>query len=146
MREIKYRGFNRKNNVWLYGFYLQNRKAHFVAPDEFATGKTWDDYEIDPETLGQFINRKDKKGNDIYDGDILYVEFSDGSHSYSLIGWNEKQMCWGCMDSYAYQSSIEVCGFAEFNDYVLNAYLREALICEVVGNVHDNPDLLKTTD
>lgn len=146
MRQILFRGFNRKNNVWLYGFYLQNRKAHFVAPDEFATGKTWDDYEIDPETLGQFINRKDKKGNDIYDGDILYVEFSDGSNSYSLIGWNEKQMCWGCMDSYAYQSSIEVCGFAEFNDYVLNAYLREALICEVVGNVHDNPDLLKTTD
>lgn len=90
MRQILFRGFNRKNNVWLYGFYLQNRKAHFVAPDEFATGKTWDDYEIDPETLGQFINRKDKKGNDIYDGDILYVEFSDGSHSYSLIGWNEK--------------------------------------------------------
>jgi uncharacterized phage protein (TIGR01671 family) len=146
MRQILFRGFNRKNNVWLYGFYLQNRKAHFVAPDEFATGKTWDDYEIDPETLGQFINRKDKKGNDIYDGDILYVEFSDGSNSYSLIGWNEKQMCWGCMDRYAYQSSIEVCDFAEFNDYVLKAYLREALICEVVGNVHDNPDLLKTTD
>ena len=146
MRQILFRGFNRKNNVWLYGFYLQNRKAHFVAPDEFATGKTWDDYEIDPETLGQFINRKDKKGNDIYDGDILYVEFSDGSHSYSLIGWNKKQMCWGCMDSYAYQSSIEVCDFAEFKGYVLNAYLREALICEVVGNVHDNPDLLKTTD
>jgi uncharacterized phage protein (TIGR01671 family) len=146
MRQILFRGFNRKNNVWLYGFYLQNRKAHFVAPDEFATGKTWDDYEIDPETLGQFINRKDKKGNDIYDGDILFVEFSDGSSSYSLIGWNEKQMCWGCMDRYAYQSSIEVCDFAEFNDYVLKAYLREALICEVVGNVHDNPDLLKTTD
>jgi uncharacterized phage protein (TIGR01671 family) len=146
MRQILFRGFNRKNNVWLYGFYLQNRKAHFIAPDEFATGKTWDDYEIDPETLGQFINRKDKKGNDIYDGDILYVEFSDGSNSYSLIGWNEKQMCWGCMDRYAYQSSIEVCDFAEFNGYVLNAYLREALICKVVGNVHDNPDLLKTTD
>ena len=50
------------------------------------------------------------------------------------------------MDSYAYQSSIKVCDFAEFNGYVLNAYLREALICKVVGNVHDNPDLLKTTD
>ena len=38
-REIKFRGFNRKNNVWLYGFYLQNRGAHFVCPDEFAGAK-----------------------------------------------------------------------------------------------------------
>ena len=34
MREIKFRGFNRKNNVWLYGFYLQNRGVHFIVPDE----------------------------------------------------------------------------------------------------------------
>lgn len=77
MREIKFRGFNRKNNVWLYGFYLQkrwssessaesdsstaesrqssakaSRGAHFIVPDEFADGKSWDDYEIDPATLG----------------------------------------------------------------------------------------------
>ena len=146
MREIKFRGFNRKNNVWLYGFYLQNRGAHFVCPDEFATGKTWEDYEIDPDTLGQLINRKDKKGNDIYDGDILYVEFSDGSHVHALIGWNEKQMCWGCMSSYDYQSIAEDYDFAEFKGYVLNAYLKEALICEVVGNVHDKPELLQTTN
>ena len=146
MRQILFRGFNRKNNVWLHGFYLQNRGAHFVCPDEFATGKTWDDYEIDPETLGQLLDRKDKNGNDIYDGDILYVEFADGSHNYSLIGWNEQQMCWGCMSNYDYQSIADGYDFAEFKGYVLNAYLREALICEVVGNVYDNPELLQTTD
>ena len=98
---------------------------------------------VDKDTVGQFINRKDKKGNDIYDGDILYVEFSDGSHSYCLIGWNEKNMCWGCMTNYDYKSIADGYDFAEFNGYLLNAFLKEALICEVVGNIHDNPELLK---
>ena len=74
MREIKFRGFNRKNNEWLYGFYLQNRGAHFVCPDEFADGKSWDDYEIDTDTLGQFTGLQDKNGTDVFEGDWILLE------------------------------------------------------------------------
>ena len=74
MREIKFRGFNRKNSEWLYGFYLQNRGAHFVCPDEFADGKSWDDYEIDPDTLGQFTGLQDKNGTDVFEGDWVLLE------------------------------------------------------------------------
>ena len=71
MREIKFRGFNRKNNQWLYGFYLQNRGAHFVCPDEFATNKSWDDYEVDPETVGQFTGLLDEDKREVYEGDVI---------------------------------------------------------------------------
>lgn len=54
MRTIKFRGFNKKNNVWLYGFYVQSRGKHFVTPDEFANGKSWEDYEVEEESVGQF--------------------------------------------------------------------------------------------
>ena len=74
MRTIKFRGFNAKNNQWLYGSHIINRGKHFVAPDEFADDKTWEDYEVEPETIGQFTGLVDLKGVDIYEGDILRVE------------------------------------------------------------------------
>lgn len=79
MRVIKYRGFNPKNREWLYGFYLQNRGFHFVCPDEWAAQKTWDDYQIDPSTLGQFTGMKDCHKREIYEGDTVKVAPFKGS-------------------------------------------------------------------
>ena len=49
MRKIKFRGYNIKNQRWLYGYYLVNRGKHFVVEDEICTpDKTWEDFEVDP--------------------------------------------------------------------------------------------------
>ena len=73
VKVIKFKGFNKKNSVWLYGFYLQNRGAHFVCPDEFAVGKTWEDYEVDPSTVKQLLYVT-KEGKEIYEDDDLHIE------------------------------------------------------------------------
>lgn len=132
MREIKFRGFNRKNNEWLYGFYLQNRGAHFVCPDEFAIGKSWDDYEIDPDTLGQFTGLHDKKGNEIYEGDVVRIYDSD----YEKYSVQQVKFAHG------------VFGVDNWTKKILTT-LSFFMGCdseysvEVIGNIHDHPSLLQ---
>ncbi len=90
IRPIKFKGYNKKNGVWLYGFYLQNRGAHFVAPDEFADGKTWEDYEVDPESVGQFIGLDDDCGKEIYEGDL--IKYGDSAFDYKIV-WDGPLFC-----------------------------------------------------
>ena len=134
MREIKFRGFNRKNNVWLYGFYLQNRGAHFVCPDEWATGKTWEDYEIDPDTLGQYTGLKDKNGKEIYDGDILTNERGDILH---VVAYSEEEAGFVGIISSLKEKSGKPFTTGLNQPWLTNKEKK------VIGNIHDNPELLK---
>lgn len=136
MREIKFRGFNRKNGVWLYGFYLQNRGAHFVCPDEFADGKSWDDYEIDPETRGEYTGQKDKNGQEIYEGDVV-ATVVNGCRYVQEVVWSDVTN-----------------GFS-FRGHGCGPIFHKPSCMEVIGNIYDrsvtqgdacqskNPELLK---
>ena len=139
MREIKFRGYNRKNKQWLYGFYLQNRGAHFVAPDEFATGKSWEDYEIDPATLGQFTGFTDSKETDIYDGDIIQVK----GGPYHQIKWLNEIGGFGICNLVSMRELTkwpDRCLFSIPAQDWWQDFGREII---VAGNIHDNPDYLE---
>ena len=128
LRTLKFRGYNKKRGIWLYGNYILNRGAHFIAPKEFADGKTWEDYEVEPKTIGQFTGLTDKNDKEIYEGDIIQSE----------------------SEEFVYQVVFNETRFASFGlkreqDMFLH-YFGEALEaedCKVIGNVFDNPELLK---
>ncbi len=126
-REIKFRGWNKKNGTWLYGFYLQNRGEHFVCPDELATGKVFEDYEVDLESVGQFTGLRDKNGKEIYEGDI--IRFCKGQKKDKSGHWvddtEDRVVIW------------PHCGFS-----ISDLSKCEDSI-EVIGNIYENPELLK---
>lgn len=72
MRTIKFRGWNPKNKCWLYGFYLKNRGQHFIAEEGIQPpGRTWQDFEVLPDTVGQFTGMVDVDGKDVFEGDVM---------------------------------------------------------------------------
>lgn len=144
MRQIKFRGRD-EDGEWLYGD-LRQRMGYFpsiIEPYCTDEGKVgYRELSVEENTIGQYINLHDRKDHEIYDGDILFVEFQDKSGGYYLVGWNDKTASWGIMDAYSYQSIGEGFDFAEFRNYVLLGFLEKAIVCEVAGNIHDNPELM----
>jgi len=93
MREIKFRGLSGKD--WVYGtvleMYFYGVKSIHIC--EGVYGGDIDSAQVDPETIGQFVFRRDKKGDEVYEGDTLYdgiscifnVEYSIEEAAFVLV-------------------------------------------------------------
>lgn len=127
MREIKFRGKRVDNGEWVYGFHFMGFTGipYILVLHDHILGMT-EYYEVDPATMGQFTGLLDKNGKEIYEGDIVDVNTTHGTYPLA-IKWN-----------------YECCGFTfDHNDWVCFDWLPDWNGLEVIGNVHDTPDLLK---
>lgn len=119
MREIKFRGKRLDNGEWVYGD-LHIRTALIHIHSELG-GRVI----IYPETVGQFTGLLDKNGKEIYEGDIL-IEPSIFDLPRAVF-WDHRFMRFGNI-------SPSTCGYIALHDYSKP---------EIIGNIHDNPELLK---
>ena len=105
----------------------------FVQTDEgICMGLYEEEKDVIPDTVGQFTGLYDKNGKEIYEGDIIGCHNPDIKH---LIFYNEKQGRFMA----ALNGDIE-------NDFVGVRGLDDSrwnASKEVIGNVYDNPELLK---
>ena len=137
MRQIKFRAQDIASNKWLYGDLRYHKDDVCIFDQEGNKGE-----QVKRDTVGQFVGLHDRKDRKIYEGDILFVEFADKSGGNQLVGWNEETASWGIMNKYEYQSLKDGDDWPEFKNHTLIAFLKHAIICEVIGNIHDNPELM----
>ena len=141
-RELKFRGKRIDNGEWVYGGYHKHIKrtprimgndyvkeediVYLIIQSGFSDWnmpKPIDCFEVDPATVGQFTGLHDRDGKEIYEGDIA---------KYSPI------------NAYFNRNSVNVVEWGKRRGgFILNHKYAIPSDCEVLGNIYDNPDLIK---
>lgn len=120
MREIKFRAWNTETNEWEHFFYIENDGSYTVI----RSGEPYpaDDFLI----VDQFTGLYDKNGKEIYKGDIYndcgeigVIQLSDFTVDDVYDCGETNVFGWNCSGKPFYD-----CG-------------------EVIGNIHENPELLE---
>ncbi len=144
MCEIIFRGKEKNTKKWVHGGYASKSETtyafaedyekkpvetkHYIVADEMTDWGLPNKlvcYEVIPETIGQYTGLKDKNGVKIFDGDICLFDPGKEERANFVVGWCEG----GWMVEGNGQDDIdELDGFF-------------CVRCEVIGNIHDNPEL-----
>lgn len=137
MREILFRGQAFGGREWIYGHYRNGRKLHIIYHDENSDNC----YAVRPESVGQFTGLTDKNGKKIFEGDV--VKFTDSPFGYSCTGivcFNEGSFC----IKYEYWKKEEFHRIGKTDKWQdMGASGIVTYQYEILGNIHDNPELLE---
>lgn len=150
MRENLFRGKRRDNGEWVYGSLFVGFKKSYICPEAIAM-YNFDGalclggfIEVDPSTVGQYTGLKDNNGKKIFEGDIIKADNGKQS-SISVVKFGEYY-------PKLFFAMLDICctgvQHLNANGFYLESTKHEDMILfksrhiEVIGNVHDNPDLL----
>lgn len=124
-REIKFRGKRLDNGEWVYGYLADENYINNI--NEIAMPSE----EVDPSTVGQCTGLKDRNGREIYEGDIL----NNYDEPNPLIVTWDASMCAFTL--------CDIDGEIESDFASIEIRIGVCIDAEIVGNIHDNPELVK---
>lgn len=139
-REIKFRGRKNSTKEWIYGSLISDKKGGYAivqitdSPISNGVVSGWC-FGIEKGTEGQYTGLKDKNGVEIYEGDILYCHEYDGSDCVNKIVQTFKNAVVGFYSGNFYY-------YPKGNMNQPHQLLMYAYKSEVIGNIHENPELL----
>lgn len=144
MREVRFRARRIDNGQWVYGLYIKTPLTDENSGTDpkvgwfFLTGETrycianenGAVFVIDPKTLGQHTGLKDKNSKDIFEGDILACRFMIDYDVFRPIENVAVVFEDGRFKPMTDQKMTQYRMLSYYYDY------------EIIGNIHENPELL----
>lgn len=148
MREYKFRGKSINKNEWIYGsLYCQidsnYKKIYYILNKDFikvlippinVPTEVPSFNSVNEDTVGQYTGLKDKNGVEIYEGDIVYCQTKFGKAKAIIEFINGKFVA-------RFDSAVT---HPQNGHYI--SYYEINKRFEVIGNIYDNPELLKESD
>lgn len=156
MREILFRGKRVDNGEWVYGSYYHccgtAYGATFIVVNDFGF------IEVIPHTVWQYTGLTDKNGKKIFEGNIVkckheirhFVDKEDKIPRFVYGVKHEERQGYFVTKSTIYYRNYEIQFYKgryriinrNIIHYIDRDYIYNHEI-EVIGNIHDNPELLK---
>lgn len=168
MRDILFRGKDKDDGKWYEGAYRAYDDTTFCFKEDydrhpenthhtivFSRMTDWGlpnrhlQAEVIPETVGQYTGLQDKNGKRVFEGDICQVVYldrrcdSNGNHYEAEnviieeVAFEKGTFCFKTMfEDIAMYRPI---GFEIYEKQKIKHF-------EVIGNIHDNPELLRETE
>lgn len=146
MGEIKFRGYDADSKCWRYGSYFcyekdkKENEHHLIIMNGFSD---WNlprphyQSEVVGETVGQYTGLRDINSKEVYEGDILQI-LVDTENGYEeiicTVVWDNDCLSWMIENK---DGSTDF--LVEYSDNIAN-------ITKVIGNIHENPELLEVEE
>lgn len=142
MREYLFRGKRLDNGEWVEGYYSASPAGnHYIT--YVCAGCAHPD-KVYPETVGQYTGLKDKNGVKIFEGDVVEVR-NDYAFVICYGEYFPKFYCEAIKDSFGMVPDCMHIGL--FGGSIKTGEEVILTNCthlyEIIGNIHDNPELLK---
>ena len=152
VREILFRGKRIDNGEWVEGNLFvsdTDGRTHILV----GTRRITIEWEVYPSTVGQFTGLIDKNGKRIFEGDIVRYTFDspdDPTATENGLKVRTGRIFWS-----DWRASFAVTAGRNLSEALNNdvaryvrgrqiyQYVRGANTVEVIGNIHDNPEMLK---
>jgi len=126
-KPIKFRGKAKSDGRWLYGSNQVSASEGSYSQGIFPMSDFWDLVDwgnIDPETVGQYIDRKDKDDKEIYQDDLFEVGFGSEPTEVNRVTYGPGSCSYVLLP----------------HGLHLGVWASEG---KVIGNIWDNPELLE---